>query len=83
MSWWKHLEAESAILSNKFGVSQVWLPPPSKAAKPSGQGYDAYDLVRVFYLSVFSRLTPYGSGILENSPRKARLRPDGGPKRNC
>lgn len=53
MSLWKHLETESATLSSRFGVSQVWLPPPSKAAKPSGQGYDAYDLVRLL-LSVFS-----------------------------
>ncbi|KIM84842.1 glycoside hydrolase family 13 protein [Piloderma croceum F 1598] len=43
MSWWKHLETEIPNLAAQ-GFTQVWLPPPNKAAKPRGQGYDAYDL---------------------------------------
>ncbi|KDN48793.1 hypothetical protein RSAG8_02780, partial [Rhizoctonia solani AG-8 WAC10335] len=28
----------------ELGITQVWLPPPNKAMRPKGQGYDAYDL---------------------------------------
>jgi hypothetical protein len=31
MSWWKHLETEIPALA-KMGFTQVWLPPPNKAA---------------------------------------------------
>jgi alpha-amylase len=31
MSWWKHLEAEIPALA-KMGFTQIWLPPPNKAA---------------------------------------------------
>ncbi|KAF8626998.1 hypothetical protein AX15_004582 [Amanita polypyramis BW_CC] len=43
LSWWKHVEAEMTRLA-KMGFTQVWIPPPNKAAVPDGQGYDAYDL---------------------------------------
>ncbi|KAK2460347.1 hypothetical protein APHAL10511_007736 [Amanita phalloides] len=43
LSWWKHLESETARLS-EMGFTQVWIPPPNKAAVPNGRGYDAYDL---------------------------------------
>ncbi|KAM5535962.1 hypothetical protein V8D89_010402 [Ganoderma adspersum] len=43
MSWWKHFETEVPNLA-AMGVSQVWLPPPNKAMRKQGQGYDAYDL---------------------------------------
>ncbi|KAH9481377.1 Alpha-amylase [Psilocybe cubensis] len=43
LSWWKHFEAEIPHLA-ELGVTQVWLPPPNKAAEPKGRGYDAYDL---------------------------------------
>ncbi|KAI0359895.1 alpha amylase [Trametes cingulata] len=43
MSWWKHFESEVPNLA-ALGVTQVWLPPPNKAMKKQGQGYDAYDL---------------------------------------
>lgn len=43
MSWWRHFEAEVPTLA-AMGVSQVWLPPPNKAMRKQGQGYDAYDL---------------------------------------
>ncbi|KAG8747350.1 hypothetical protein FRC10_001529 [Ceratobasidium sp. 414] len=42
-SWWKHFENEVPRLK-ELGVTQVWLPPPHKAMRPKGQGYDAYDL---------------------------------------
>ncbi|KAF5391545.1 hypothetical protein D9757_002344 [Collybiopsis confluens] len=43
MSWWKHFEEEIPRL-REMGFTQVWLPPPNKAAEPEGRGYDAYDL---------------------------------------
>ncbi|PIL35604.1 hypothetical protein GSI_02332 [Ganoderma sinense ZZ0214-1] len=43
MSWWKHFETEVPNLA-EMGISQVWLPPPNKAMRKQGQGYDAYDL---------------------------------------
>ncbi|TFK75239.1 glycoside hydrolase family 13 protein [Pluteus cervinus] len=43
MSWWRHFENEIPKLA-EMGFTQVWLPPPNKAAVPSGRGYDAYDL---------------------------------------
>ncbi|KAI0749357.1 alpha amylase [Daedaleopsis nitida] len=43
MSWWRHFEAEVPNLA-AMGVTQVWLPPPNKAMRKQGQGYDAYDL---------------------------------------
>ncbi|KAF9475389.1 alpha amylase [Pholiota conissans] len=46
LSWWKHFEEEIPHLA-KLGVTQVWLPPPNKAAEKTGKGsrgYDAYDL---------------------------------------
>ncbi|GJE88650.1 alpha-amylase [Phanerochaete sordida] len=43
MSWWRHFEAEVPALA-ALGVTQVWLPPPNKAMRKEGQGYDAYDL---------------------------------------
>ncbi|OCH94385.1 alpha amylase [Obba rivulosa] len=43
MSWWKHFEREVPNLA-EMGFTQVWLPPPNKAMRKSGQGYDAYDL---------------------------------------
>ncbi|CAA7267009.1 unnamed protein product [Cyclocybe aegerita] len=43
MSWWKHFETEIPRLAS-LGFTQVWLPPPNKAAEPLGRGYDAYDL---------------------------------------
>ncbi|EJF64974.1 alpha amylase [Dichomitus squalens LYAD-421 SS1] len=43
MSWWKHFETEVPNLA-AMGVTQVWLPPPNKAMRKQGQGYDAYDL---------------------------------------
>ncbi|KAI0367737.1 alpha amylase [Pilatotrama ljubarskyi] len=43
MSWWKHFESEVPDLA-ALGVTQVWLPPPNKAMRKEGQGYDAYDL---------------------------------------
>ncbi|KAJ3714259.1 glycoside hydrolase family 13 protein [Lentinula raphanica] len=42
-SWWKHFEDEIPTLA-ELGFTQVWLPPPNKAAHPKGRGYDAYDL---------------------------------------
>ena len=33
LSWWKHLEAEIVRLS-EMGFTQVWIPPPNKAAVP-------------------------------------------------
>ncbi|KAJ3999441.1 glycoside hydrolase family 13 protein [Lentinula boryana] len=42
-SWWKHFENEIPTLA-EMGFTQVWLPPPNKAAHPEGRGYDAYDL---------------------------------------
>lgn len=43
LSWWKHFEEELPRLA-QLGITQVWLPPPNKAAEPNGRGYDAYDL---------------------------------------
>ncbi|KAI0671713.1 alpha amylase [Trametes maxima] len=43
LSWWKHFESEVPNLA-QLGVTQVWLPPPNKAMRKQGQGYDAYDL---------------------------------------
>ncbi|CDO75554.1 Glycoside Hydrolase Family 13 protein [Trametes cinnabarina] len=43
MTWWKHFESEVPNLA-ALGVTQVWLPPPNKAMRKEGQGYDAYDL---------------------------------------
>ncbi|KAF8896358.1 glycoside hydrolase family 13 protein [Infundibulicybe gibba] len=43
MSWWRHFHAEIPKLA-QMGFTQVWLPPPNKAAEKSGRGYDAYDL---------------------------------------
>ncbi|KAI0775233.1 alpha amylase [Trametes elegans] len=43
MSWWRHFESEVPQLA-ALGVTQVWLPPPNKAMRAQGQGYDAYDL---------------------------------------
>ncbi|KJA26308.1 glycoside hydrolase family 13 protein [Hypholoma sublateritium FD-334 SS-4] len=43
LSWWKHFETEVPRLA-ELGITQVWLPPPNKAAEPKGRGYDAYDL---------------------------------------
>ncbi|KAG6897045.1 hypothetical protein C0992_004454 [Termitomyces sp. T32_za158] len=43
LSWWAHLEAEVPQLA-KMGFTQIWLPPPNKAAESTGRGYDAYDL---------------------------------------
>ncbi|KAJ3505365.1 hypothetical protein NMY22_g17611 [Coprinellus aureogranulatus] len=43
MSWWRHLEEEIPKLAEQ-GYTQIWLPPPNKAAELDGRGYDAYDL---------------------------------------
>nr|AOC97453.1 alpha-amylase [Flammulina velutipes] len=43
LSWWKHFEEEIPRLA-AMGFTQVWLPPPNKAADRDGRGYDAYDL---------------------------------------
>ncbi|KAF9468078.1 glycoside hydrolase family 13 protein [Collybia nuda] len=43
LSWWQHLEAEIPALA-QLGFTQIWLPPPNKAAEMDGRGYDAYDL---------------------------------------
>ncbi|KAF9066613.1 glycoside hydrolase family 13 protein [Rhodocollybia butyracea] len=43
VSWWKHLENEIPTLA-ELGITQIWLPPPNKAAEKEGRGYDAYDL---------------------------------------
>ncbi|KAI9060672.1 glycoside hydrolase family 13 protein [Trametes sanguinea] len=43
MSWWRHFESQVPDLA-ALGVTQVWLPPPNKAMRKEGQGYDAYDL---------------------------------------
>ncbi|KIJ62812.1 glycoside hydrolase family 13 protein [Hydnomerulius pinastri MD-312] len=43
MSWWNHLGAEMPRLA-ELGFTQAWLPPPNKAMRKQGQGYDAYDL---------------------------------------
>ncbi|KAH9945446.1 alpha amylase [Epithele typhae] len=43
MSWWRHFETEVPTLA-AMGITQVWLPPPNKAMRKQGQGYDAYDL---------------------------------------
>ncbi|KAG6873929.1 hypothetical protein C0995_008968 [Termitomyces sp. Mi166 len=43
LSWWRYLEAELPQLA-KMGFTQLWLPPPNKAAENDGRGYDAYDL---------------------------------------
>lgn len=43
LSWWKHLEEEIPNLAEQ-GYTQIWLPPPNKAAELDGRGYDAYDL---------------------------------------
>ncbi|KAJ6513236.1 alpha amylase [Mycena sanguinolenta] len=42
-SWWNHLASEIPQLA-AMGFTQVWIPPPNKAAHPDGRGYDAYDL---------------------------------------
>jgi hypothetical protein len=31
MSWWKHVEIEVPSIA-KLGFTQLWLPPPNKAA---------------------------------------------------
>jgi len=41
MSWWEHVEKEVSHLS-ALGFTQIWLPPPNKAAQPvsaNGSGY--------------------------------------------
>ncbi|KAL1741101.1 glycoside hydrolase superfamily [Schizophyllum fasciatum] len=43
MSWWQHLEQELPELA-RMGITQVWIPPPNKAAAKTGRGYDAYDI---------------------------------------
>ncbi|KAF9052412.1 glycoside hydrolase family 13 protein [Hymenopellis radicata] len=44
LSWWRHFEEEIPRLA-ALGFTQVWLPPPNKAANAKdGRGYDAYDL---------------------------------------
>ena len=64
MSWWTHLKAEIPNLAAQ-GFTQVWVPPPNKAAKPHGQGYDAYDLVHdvicISSRSVLDSFCPVGS----------------------
>ncbi|KAF5367585.1 hypothetical protein D9758_003711 [Tetrapyrgos nigripes] len=42
-SWWRHVADEMPQLS-EMGFTQIWLPPPNKAAEKNGRGYDAYDL---------------------------------------
>ncbi|KAG7089580.1 hypothetical protein E1B28_011247 [Marasmius oreades] len=42
-SWWRHLENEIPELA-RAGITQVWIPPPTKAMEQDGRGYDAYDL---------------------------------------
>ncbi|KAF7327810.1 Glucan 1,4-alpha-maltohexaosidase [Mycena kentingensis (nom. inval.)] len=43
LSWWAHFECEIPKLA-EMGFTQVWLPPPHKAASKDGRGYDVYDL---------------------------------------
>lgn len=60
MSWWKHLAQQLPELA-RLGITQVWVPPPTKAAHglvstlchlfyrltfQGGMGYDLYDLVQ-------------------------------------
>ncbi|THV07425.1 glycoside hydrolase family 13 protein [Dendrothele bispora CBS 962.96] len=42
-SWWRHVADEIPRLAD-MGFTQIWLPPPNKAAVKDGRGYDAYDL---------------------------------------
>ena len=41
LSWWKHVEAEIPRLA-ELGVTQIWLPPPNKAAEPVCSEYYLY-----------------------------------------
>jgi hypothetical protein len=81
MSWWKHLETEIPNLAAQ-GFTQVWLPPPNKAAKPRGQGYDAYDLVYVIRIPSRFAFDRFCSGILANLIKRVPSRLDGVPRKN-
>ncbi|KAF9648737.1 glycoside hydrolase family 13 protein [Thelephora ganbajun] len=43
LSWWRFFEMTVPDLES-LGFTQVWLPPPHKAMRKTGNGYDAYDL---------------------------------------
>lgn len=40
---WKTLAAKADELASA-GITAVWIPPPTKASSPDGNGYDIYDL---------------------------------------
>ena len=97
MSWWKHLECEIPRLT-QMGFTQVWLPPPNKAANKvsidqplthihwlvwqEGRGYDAYDLVRELQGPFFWHWLVTFSGTSENSIKRVQFAPDGVQSRN-
>ncbi|KAH8826661.1 glycoside hydrolase family 13 protein [Flagelloscypha sp. PMI_526] len=43
LSWWAFFEEKVPRIA-ELGFTQVWLPPPNKAAARDGRGYDVYDL---------------------------------------
>ena len=42
LSWWEHFEVEIPRLA-ELGITQVWLPPPNKAAEPVSMLYRVHD----------------------------------------
>ncbi|KAF4614271.1 hypothetical protein D9613_007816 [Agrocybe pediades] len=44
LSWWKHFEEEIPRLAS-LGITQVWLPPPNKAAEPVSAFHQTYQLL--------------------------------------
>lgn len=48
--FWKQFEAKLEGLA-QIGITAVWLPPPTKASSPEGNGYDVYVRVASRYSS--------------------------------
>lgn len=49
LSWWKHFEEELPRLA-QLGITQVWLPPPNKAAEPVRSSFVVRELHSIFTL---------------------------------
>ncbi|KAG6817650.1 hypothetical protein H0H87_005407 [Tephrocybe sp. NHM501043] len=52
MSWWRHLETEVPALA-KLGFTQIWLPPPNKAAEKVTTTYSFENLPPLMIIICF------------------------------